>query len=74
MTNGARRLKQKLEEKRKGKPHTQADLARALGVTAQSVNQWMTGVTCPAGRHMAALEQMFGIRASEWLDGEAGAA
>lgn len=65
-TIGARRLREKLSEKLDGKPGTQADLARALGVTAQSVGQWISGETTPRTEHLAAIEDLFGIPMRAW--------
>lgn len=48
----------------------QADLARALNVTPQSVSGWFRGVTKPDAVCALGIERVTGIPASEWMSAE----
>ncbi|ELY4541853.1 LexA family transcriptional regulator [Cronobacter sakazakii] len=48
---------------------SQAELARQLGVTAQSVQYWTTGETSPRGKRLARLSEISGLPQS-WFLGE----
>ena len=48
---------------------SQAELARQLGVSAQSVQYWTTGKTFPRGQRLAKLAELSGYPQS-WFLGE----
>jgi len=55
---------------------SQSDLARALGTTRQSVNQWMTGKTRPTLYFALAVRVLSGGRVGveDWMDAQEQAA
>lgn len=58
-----------INELLKMKGWTQAELARRLGVSAQSVQYWTTGKTFPRGKRLARLSDISGLPQS-WFLGE----
>jgi phage repressor protein C with HTH and peptisase S24 domain len=56
----------RLKAARKAAGLTQADVAKALGVTFGAVSQWETGATSPKGRNLIALAKLFRV-APAWL-------
>lgn len=46
---------------------TQADLAKALGVSQQAVSMWVTGRSRPSAHQREAIERIAGIPATTWL-------
>ena len=53
---------------------TQEEVARAVGVTQQSVSSWVRGSKTPRGLHMVALQRVYGIAIESWASVEAEAA
>ncbi|WP_285130187.1 XRE family transcriptional regulator [Leclercia adecarboxylata] len=60
---------ERINEFLKIKGWSQAELARQLGVTAQSVQYWTTGETTPRGKRLARLSEISGLPQS-WFLGE----
>jgi len=48
------------------KQHTQASIARALGVTSEAVRHWCTGATKPKDKLRKKLERLTGIPSRSW--------
>ena len=49
---------------------TQADMAKALGISQQAVSMWVTGRSRPSAHQRAAIERIAGIPAASWLTPE----
>lgn len=49
---------------------SQSDLARALGVTPQSVSNWVNGQSKPAPENMRRIEDLLGIPMRDWTEPE----
>ena len=47
---------------------SQADLARKIGVTQQSVSKWEAGTASPRGEQLAQLNEALDIAPGEWED------
>ena len=47
---------------------SQADLARRIGVTQQSVSKWEAGTATPRGEQLAQLNEALDITPTEWED------
>lgn len=62
-----RTIGEKLRAMRRGSGMTQVELARAAGVTQNSIAQWETGVRAPNVRHAAALANALGANPTEFL-------
>lgn len=62
-----RTIGEKLREMRHRSGMTQVELARAAGVTQNSIAQWETGVRAPNVRHAAALANALGANPTEFL-------
>ena len=50
-------------------PSSQADIAKLLKVTQQTVSLWVVGERTPGVAHLRALERLTGIAAWDWLQG-----
>lgn len=48
------------------KEHTQASIARALGVTPEAVRHWCTGAAKPKEKLRKKLEKLTGVPARAW--------
>lgn len=64
-------LKERLHAARKRSDMTQAEVARALGVTPQAVSQWERGEAVPEHSKLLPLAKLYGIEPG-WLLGEPG--
>lgn len=69
-TKAARALGDLLSPPKQTKPSTQSELARALGVTPQSVSNWVNGQSKPSPENMRRLEDIFGILMRDWVEAE----
>lgn len=49
---------------------TQADMAKALGVSQQAVSMWVTGRSRPSAHQRVAIERIAGIPSASWLTDE----
>lgn len=63
-----RTIGEKLRAMRRESGMTQAELARAVGVSHTSVVQWETGVRAPSVRHAVELSRVLGASPTEFLE------
>lgn len=49
---------------------TQADAAQRLGVTQQTVSDWIAGGSVPRGQNLLRLREAFGISLESWFESE----
>lgn len=62
-SRGSQRLAQIVAES------TQGAVAKAIGVSQQTVSDWLRGNMKPRGRNMLRLKDVFGIEPPEWFEG-----
>jgi transcriptional regulator with XRE-family HTH domain len=75
LSRAARRLRAALtREADQALPETQAELARALGVTKGAVSGWCSGECRPSLERMLVIERLYGIAVAEWVETEEAAA
>lgn len=63
-----RPIGEKLRAMRRESGMTQAELARAVGVTQHSIAQWETGGRAPSMRHAVELSKVLGASPTEFLE------
>ena len=64
-------LKDRLQSARKRAGKTQAEVARAFGVTPQAISQWERGEAIPEHDKLLPLARLYGVEAT-WLLGDGG--
>ena len=60
---------ERIKELRKGAGMTQEELGNKIGVSAQAVSKWESGISDPSTANLFALADLFGVPADEMLRG-----